>query len=58
LFNEHTYKVLNYKINEIVPYKNYYYNIMPYKFISNNISFIIAFNNDTTNLLFNFIILI
>ena len=54
LFNEYTYKVLNFKINEIVPFKGYYYNIMPYKIENNNISFIMAFNNDTTNLVFYF----
>ena len=54
LFNEYTYNVLNYKINKIIPYQGYYYNIMPYKFECNNISFIISFNNDTDNLLFYF----
>ena len=54
LFDEYTYNVLNYKINEIIPYQGYYYNIMPYKFECNNISFIISFNNDTDNLLFYF----
>ena len=54
LFNECACNVLNYKINEIIPYQGYYYNIMPYKFECINISFIISFNNDTDNLLFYF----
>ena len=52
IFNEYTYKVLNYKINQIKPFQGYYYNIMPYKIENNNISFIIAFNGETTNLFF------
>ena len=52
IFNEYTYKVLNYKINEIIPFQGYYYNIMPYKIENNNISFIIAFNSESTNLIF------
>ena len=52
IFNEYTYKILNYKINEIIPFQGYYYDIMPYKIENNNISFIMAFNNDTTNLIF------
>ena len=43
--------MLYYKINEISNY-NHYYNIMPYKIKNNNISFIIAFNNDTKKLYF------
>ena len=31
LFNEYTYQVLNYKINEIEPFQGYYYSIMPYQ---------------------------
>ena len=54
IFNEFTYKVNNYKINEIIPHQGYYYNIMPYKSENNNISFIITFNNDTNNLYFYF----
>ena len=57
LFNEYNYKVYNYKINEIVPSQNYYYNIMPYKIEYYNISFFIALNKDKTNLefyLYNF----
>ena len=57
LFNEYTYKVYNYKINEIVPSQNYYYNIMPYKIEYYNMSFFIALNKDKTNLefyLYNF----
>ena len=54
LFNEYNYKVWNYKIKEIEPFKGYYYNIMPYKIENKNISFILAFNNNTTNLSFYF----
>jgi hypothetical protein len=49
IFNEYTYKISYYKINEISNYKHYY-SIMPYKIKNNNISFIIAFNNDTNKL--------
>ena len=58
IFNEDTYKLLKYKINEIVLLNDYYYNIMPYKIENSNISFIIALNKDITNLFFIFIILI
>ena len=51
LFNEYTYQVLNYKINEIEPFQGYYYSIMPYQLENNNISFYIAFNKDNTNLI-------
>ena len=50
IFNEKTNKTFNYIINEIT--ENDYYNIMPYKIENNNINFIIAFNNDTSNLIF------
>ena len=52
IFNEYTYKTLNYKINKINLFQGYYYNIMPNNAINNNISFIIAFNNEPTNLIF------
>ena len=53
IFNEYTYKVLNYQIKEIANFNDDdYYNIMPYKIENNNISFIIAFNNDTNKLYF------
>ena len=55
IFNEYNYKLLNYSINEIATFKNgEYYNLMPYNIENNNISFIIAFNNDTNYLLFYF----
>ena len=52
LFNEYTYEVFNYKINEIIPFQNYYYNIMPEKIENNNISFYIALNKEATKLFF------
>ena len=53
IFNEYTYKVLNYQIKEIANFNDDdYYNIMSYKIENNNISFIIAFNNDTNKLYF------
>ena len=54
ILDEYTYKVMNYTINEINNFinNNDYYNIMPYKIENNNISFIIAFNNDTNSLYF------
>ena len=55
IYNEYTYKLLNYSIKEIINFKDDdYYNIMPYKIENNNIYFIIAYNNDTTNLFFYF----
>ena len=54
LFNEYTYRVYNYEINEIESFKNYYYNIMPYKIENYNISFFIALNKDKTKLEFYF----
>ena len=50
IFNENTNKTFNFKINEITT--SAYYNIMPYKVENNNISFILAFNNDKSNLIF------
>ena len=50
IFNEKTNKTFNYIINEIT--ENDYYNIMPYKIENNSINFIIAFNNDTSSLIF------
>ena len=54
ILDEYTYKVMNFTINEINNFTNNndYYNIMPYKIENNNISFIIAFNNDTNSLYF------
>ena len=54
IFNEYNYKITNFKINEIIPFNNYYYNIIPYKIENNNISFFIAFNKDIDNLYFYF----
>lgn len=54
IFNEYTYKLFNYTINEIVSFNQNYYNIMPNKIENNNISFIIAFNKDSENLVFYF----
>ena len=54
IYNEYTYKIMNYRINEIVPFNDYYYNIMPYKIENNNISFIIAFNKNINKLIFYF----
>ena len=55
IYNEYTNKLYNYKINEIVNFNDDdYYNIIPYKIENNKISFIIAYNNDTTNLFFYF----
>jgi len=50
IFNENTNKTFKYMIKEIS--ENAYYNIMPYKIENNNISFILAFNNDASNLIF------
>ena len=52
LFNEYTYEVLNFKINEIIPFQNYFYNIMPEKIENSNISFYIALNKENTKLFF------
>ena len=52
ILNEFTFKMFNYQINEVSNYNDNYYNIMPYKIENNNISFIIAFNEDNANLIF------
>ena len=52
ILDEYTYQLFHYKINEIYNFNDGYYNIMPYKIENNNISFIIAFNNDTNSLYF------
>ena len=52
IFNERTNKTYNFTISDIKNPKNNFYNIMPYKIESNNLSFIIAYNNATSNLYF------
>lgn len=54
IFNEYTNKTINYTLNEIKKPKTNYYNIMPYKLLNNNISFIIGFHKDSKNLIFYF----
>ena len=54
IFNEYTYTLFNYTLNEINSFTDKYYNLMPYKIENNNISFIISLNKDTTNLIFYF----
>ena len=54
IFNERSYQLLNYEINEIDIINGNYYNLIPYKVENNIASFIIAFNNDPTNLKFYF----
>ena len=54
IFNERSYQLLNYEINEINIINGNYYNLIPYKVENNIASFIIAFNNDPTNLKFYF----
>ena len=44
--------MLNFKINEIIPFQNYFYNIMPEKIENSNISFFIALNKEATKLFF------
>ena len=52
IFDEYTYNIMNYSINEIIPFNDYYYDFLPYKIENNNISFIIVFNNDMNYLYF------
>ena len=53
IFNEYNNKTIDYILNEISSInKNDYCNIMPYKIENENISFIIAFNNQTSKLTF------
>ena len=52
--NEYTYKMFNYKINEISHFNIYYYDILPYKIENYNISFIIDHNKDVNELIFYF----
>ena len=49
IFNAHNNKTFSYKINEYInTFSNGYYNLMPYKFENNNISFILVCNNERT----------
>ena len=59
IFNEHTNKTISYilydikKINNDFNYNNnYYYNLMPYKFENNNMSFIIVINKGESYILY------
>ena len=52
IFNELTNITNNFTLSDINNPKNDFYNIMPYKIESNNLSFIIAYNNVTSNLYF------
>ena len=43
IFNEYNNKTISYKVNGIDMSKNYYYNLMPYKYENNNISSFISY---------------
>ena len=54
IFNEYTYTLFDYKLNEINSFGDNYYNLMPLKAENNNISFIIGFYKDIETLGFYF----
>ena len=54
IFNEYTYTLFNYRLDEIYSFSDNYYNIMPLKAENNNISFIIGFYKDIKYLGFYF----
>ena len=43
IFNECNNKTISYKVKDIEISQNYYYNLMPYKYENNNISFFISY---------------
>ena len=54
IYNENTYTILNYKIEQIILFKDCYYDMMPYKIENSYIGFIVVLNKDNKNLLFYF----
>ena len=47
IFNESNNKTISYKVGDIDVSKNYYYNLMPYKYENDNISFFISYFEET-----------
>ena len=54
IYNENTYTILNYKIEQIILFKDCYYDMMPYKIENSYIGFIVVLNKDNKSLLFYF----
>ena len=52
IYNEYTFQIFNYKINEYSLFNEGYYNLIPYKIENNITNFIITFNNEETKLFF------
>ena len=52
IFDEFNNKTFSYKVNEIDSTKNYYFNIIPYKFENNNISFFVSYNDEIAKFYF------
>ena len=52
IYNEYTFQIFNYKINEYSLFNEGYYNLITYKIENNITNFIITFNNEETKLFF------
>jgi len=54
IYNENTYTILNYKIEQIHKFKDGYYDMMPYKIENSYLGFIVVLNKDIDKLFFYF----
>ena len=54
IYNENTYTILNYKIEQINTFKDCYYDMMPYKIENSYLGFIVVLNKDIDKLFFYF----
>ena len=54
IFNEKNNKTNSYKMNDIIPQNKKYYDLLPFKLESNNMSLIFVFYNDASKLIFHF----
>ena len=52
IYNENTYTILNYKIEQINTFKDCYYDMMPYKVENSYLGFIVVLNKDENILFF------
>ena len=52
IYNENTYTILNYKIEQINTFKDCYYDMMPYKVENSYLGFIVVLNKDIDKLFF------
>ena len=54
IFNEKNNKTNSYKMNDIIPQNKKYYDLLPFKLESNNMSLIFVFYNNASKLIFYF----